>query len=133
MYYKWYQLYSYWVAILASLYKLKIIKTNVYPSVLLSIIGTFYIIDLKIKNDIKMSNSFFIGSVVIHLLFLFLVNLTFNLNDLIANLFILICYLIFVKVTTGKNAYQVYQEIVMYDTNIPYYQNLNRQFKGKDN
>lgn len=128
MYYKWYQLYSYWIAVLALLYKLKIININVYPSVLLSIIGTLYIIYLKSKNNIKMSTSYFIGIICIHLLVLLLVNRTLNFNDLLTNLLLLFFYAMVMQATTGKNIYSIYSEIVNYDTNIPFYEVLKRQF-----
>lgn len=126
--YKWYHLYSYWVAILACLYKLKIIKTNVYPSVLLSIIVTFYIIHLRLKNDIETSTSYLVGIIGSHLLFLLLIKFTFNFNDLMANLLLFICYVIFIKAATGKNVYDVYLDLVYRDRGATFYEFIKRQF-----
>jgi hypothetical protein len=125
--YKWHERYSYWVIILALLYKLKIIKTNVYPSVLFALIGTFYIIYLKSKNNIKMSTSYVIYTLFIHIFPLFLVNCTFSFDDLLINLLLFFLYTSYIYFS-GKNVYSIYEKGIYTDSN----KNLYEILKDRD-
>jgi hypothetical protein len=115
--YKWYELYSYWVFILVLLYKLKIININLFPSVLVGLIFVLFHLDFKLRNNIKISNEYFYALLFVHILPLFLIKLTLNLNDIIINLFIFCFYILFVKLTTGNNIYQVYMDLLYSDSN----------------
>jgi hypothetical protein len=111
--YKWYDLYSYWVIVLVLLYKLDIIKINLLPSVLYSLIGSFVVIYLKHKNNIKMSFSYIIYMLVVHSFSLFLVPRNFDLNDLIYNIMILIFYNVFIFQSKGISSVALYKKDIL--------------------
>ena len=124
--YKWYLLYSYWIIILAILYKLNIVKFNVYPAVLFCLIFTVLIIFIRLKNNINMSTDYIIFTLVLHTFPLFLIPHTINFNDLIENLLLLFLYVTFMNLS-GKNVKEIYKTGFYIDGNKNFYE----IFKGR--
>ncbi len=112
--YKWYELYSNWIIVLVLLYKLNIVKFNLFPSVLSCLIGSILVMYSKHKNNIEMSSSYVIYVLILHSFTLFLVPFKFDRNDIIYNIILFGLYSVFIFQLKGKSVHNFYQNDVVY-------------------
>ena len=114
--YKWYERYSYWVIILAILYKLGISSINVYPSVLFTLVSTIVLVYLKFINKVPMSTTYLVYTGFVHTFPLLLVPHTLATSDIVKNIFVYLTYIACITLY-GKNVYQIYKKGVYVDSN----------------
>ena len=124
--YKWYERYSYWVLILAVLYKLGLVDINVYPSVLFVMARTLVILFLKFRNRVPISITYLVYTAFVHTVTLLLVPHTFTWGDVAINVLLYGVYVASLSLY-GKNVQQIYQKGVYVDSNKNLYEILKER------
>ena len=111
---KWYNLYSYWTAILCILSYFRLVPFSVIPSVLGTITGTLGLLYLKTHIGRPMSLTFVTLQIVLHLFSLFILPFRFTVRDVYMNLFIFAVFNLWLLIQ-GETFVSVYKPIVFED------------------
>jgi len=123
MKYPFYQLYSFWIAVLFILYVIKIINFSIMPSVLIGIIGTIIILTYKFYiTTFQINYKLGFTILIIHFIPLFVIPFKFTQYDLLYNLCIFIIYLLTLQLQ-NTNLIKVYNKIIYEQkTNASFYE-----------
>lgn len=111
---EWYNLYSFWVAIMCILSWTKTIKFSVMPSVIATIIGTFILLYLKTKVGKPMNKTFITIQVCLHLFPFLILPVKFSRLDVFINFGIFVMFNLWLLIQC-KTFFSVYDEIVHED------------------
>jgi hypothetical protein len=111
---KWYNLYSYWTAILCILSYFRLVPFSVIPSVLGTITGTLVLLYLKIREGRPVGLTFVTLQIVLHLFSLFILPVRFTPRDVYINLFIFAVFNLWLLLQ-GETFVSTYKPIVYED------------------
>lgn len=110
----WYNIYSFWTAIMCILAWAQIIQFSVIPSVIGVIIGTLAFLYLKIHLGRPMSPLFILVQVTLHLFPFLVLPVKFTQNDVLINMSIFLVYNLWLM-AQGQTFNSVYKEILYED------------------
>jgi hypothetical protein len=110
----WYNVYSFWVVGLFILYVTRIVQFSIIPAVIGACVGTICFLIWKIYAGIPMNLTFVSVQIILHLFPFFVLPLHFTQRDILINIAIFICYLIWLRIQK-TDFYSLYHEIVYED------------------
>ena len=110
----WYNLYSFWTAIMCILAYFRLIPFSVIPSVIGTIIGTLVFLAWKLCIGKQMGLTFITLQIVLHLFPFLILPVKFTQRDLVMNLGVFLVFNAWLW-TQGKTFLSVYRDIVYED------------------
>jgi hypothetical protein len=110
----WYNLYSFWTAIMCILSYFHLIPFSVIPSVIGTIVGTIGFLIMKMRVGKKMGFTFVALQVVLHLFPFLIIPLKFTRTDVFINAGIFLLFNIWLW-SQSKTFKSVYKDIVYED------------------
>ena len=110
----WYNLYTFWTAILCLLAWARLVPFSVIPSVIGTIIGTLGFLYLKLRVGKQMSIEYVTIQIVLHLFPFLILPLKFTHQDVLINIGIFILFNLWLLVQ-GETFVSMYRAIVYED------------------
>ena len=110
----WYNLYSFWTAIMCILSYFRVIPFSVIPSVIGTIIGTLVFLFWKMQVGKQMGMTFIVLQLVLHLFPFLILPVKFTQRDLLMNLGVFLFFNAWLA-AQGKTFMSVYRDIVYED------------------
>lgn len=111
---KWYNLYSFWTAIMCLLAWARLVPFSVIPSVLATILGTLVFLYLKVRVGKPMGLTFVTLQIVLHLFPFLILPVQFTRRDVLMNLGIFMVFNFWLW-AQGETFVSVYRDIVYED------------------
>jgi len=110
----WYNLYSFWTAIMCILSYFRVIPFSVIPSVIGTIIGTLVFLFWKMQVGKQMGMTFIVLQLVLHLFPFLILPVKFTQRDVLMNLGVFLFFNAWLA-AQGKTFMSVYRDIVYED------------------
>ena len=107
----WYNLYSFWTAIMCILSYFKVIPFSVIPSVVATIFGTLVFLYMKVRVGKQMGLVFVALQIVLHLFPFLILPVQFTHQDILANISVFVLFNLWLW-AQGLTFMSVYQDIV---------------------
>ena len=116
----WYNLYSFWTAIMCILSYFKVIPFSVIPSVVATIFGTLVFLYMKLRVGKQMGLVLIALQIVLHLFPFLILPVQFTRQDILANIGVFVLFNLWLW-AQGLTFMSVYQDIVYEDGRLTLY------------
>lgn len=122
----WYNLYSFWTAIMCILSYFRVIPFSVIPSVVATIFGTLVFLYMKLRVGKQMGFTFVALQIVLHLFPFLILPVQFTRQDIMANIGVFVLFNIWL-LAQGLTFMSVYKDIVYEDGRLTLYDYAKRR------
>jgi hypothetical protein len=122
----WYNLYSFWTAIMCILSYFRVIPFSVIPSVVATIFGTLVFLYMKVRVGKQMGLVFVALQIVLHLFPFLILPVQFTGRDVITNIGVFVFFNLWL-LAQGLTFMSVYKDIVYEDGRLTLYDYAKRR------